>query len=115
MKYLKYFNQIIFLIESIINFDKLNEWIIHYNHGKNHDLDERLIRAKMSEDNFNKLLNKIIDSINRDNLVGDYIFYSIEYGSKIVVNINFNKKVLYVVTILNKKHNTKTNNIKIIT
>jgi|688.fasta_scaffold670881_2 hypothetical protein len=114
MKFLKYFNEIKLLIESIISFNKIRNWKIFYNHGVNHNLDDRLIRSKLSEKDFEILLNKIIYEIDKDKLNGDYIFYMLKYDSKIVVNINLGKSVLYIVTILNRDHSTNSKNIKII-
>lgn len=111
MRFLKYFYQI---FESIIDFNKINDWNITYNHGTEHDLNKRFLeRTKMEESDFNSLLYKIINVCENDKLLGTWVFFSFTFSIKIITRIS--DKNLYIITILGNDQETKeTKKIKII-
>lgn len=115
MKFLKYFKQIKLLIESLTDTKNIDDWKLLYNHGINHNLDDKLKeRTNLNEKEFNKILYKVKEICNYEGLKGDWIFYSLKDEFKIVLNINNINKTIYLVTILSKKQATNTNNIKLI-
>jgi len=112
MNYIKSYYQ---LFESITNISIVG-WNIKFNHGPNHDLDDKLSkRVNISENDFRLFIDKVISHCEKDKINGDWIFISIIIGIKLVVNINYNSKVFYIVTILGKNEKTKhQKNIKLI-
>lgn len=113
MRFIKYFKQ---LFESITFVKNKDAWKIEYNHGVNHNLDDKLLnRTDMTEINFKECIDAIIKIIENEKLNGDYAFISIKNNAKIIVNISLNIKRLYIVTILGKNENLKNNqNYKLI-
>lgn len=87
MRVLKYFKQ---LFENITNFKTIDDWEVVYNHYQGHDLNDKIKRTDLNDNEFNSLLNKIIFEINKNHLNDDYIFISFKYNSKIVTNIDIN-------------------------
>lgn len=113
MKFLKFFSQ---LYESIVDKKSINDWIIEYNHTKDHNLDNNLKnRTNASELDFSIFLENVKKYIEKNNLNGDWTFCSFKYKIKIITSINLNKKRIFIVTILGvNEFIKKTNNIKII-
>jgi hypothetical protein len=95
------------ILESIINI-RIPNWNIRYNHGTNHDLDDRLMkRVGISELDFEQLLNRVVSCCENDKISGDWIFISIPKNTKIITNVYYINRKIYIVTILGKKENTK--------
>jgi hypothetical protein len=112
MKWVKRFSQIFESITNIVNSD----WTIIFNHGVNHNLDDKLKnRVGVDEKMFELFLNDVLRTCLKDNITGDWIFISIKMGIKLVTNVNYLGRKIYIVTILGKKEQTKPQkNIKLI-
>jgi hypothetical protein len=53
-----------------------------------------------TEENFENILNKIINKIKVNKYDGDYTFVTFDYKAKIITKIEYNKKLLYIVIFL---------------
>ena len=95
------------ILESLINI-KIPDWLVNYNHGPNHNLDEKLSkRVGISELDFEDFLKDVIKKCERENLLGDWIFISFKKRIKLVTNVDYINKKIYIVTILGDKEITK--------
>lgn len=98
MKYLKYFS----IFESISDFNRIGDWIISYN-DVDHDLDSRMInRTDLNETTFKLLLDKIVEVSESDSLNETWVFVSLKYKTKIIINIDSYIKDIRIITFLGK-------------
>lgn len=104
MKFIKKFK---LYLESINNIKSYNGWTIKYNHTKDHDLNDKLIKRSLvkNTNDFEMIVKKIIDRCIINNLKGDVLFYDFKNQFKIITNID--KNMLFIITVLSKDQETK--------
>lgn len=102
MRFIKLFK---LYLESIDNIKSYNGWMIKYNHTDSHNLNDRLIKRSLikNTNDFDKIVEKIIEKCIINKLNGDVIFFDFKNQFKIITNININKNTLFIITILSKE------------
>ena len=71
---MRYLKSIISFFESITTYNKFKNWNITFNHYDSHDLDVKMQRTDLIENDFPIVLEKIIKLCDSDRLDGDWIF-----------------------------------------
>jgi hypothetical protein len=104
MRFLKRFE---LYLESINNIKSYNGWTIKYNHTKDHDLNDKLIKRSLIKDtnDFEIILKKIIDRCISNNLKGDVIFFDFMNQFKIITNVDTN--IILIITFLSSEQEMK--------
>ena len=94
-------------LEKFTDKIEIKSWTILYNHNLNHDINDKIIKRTeiKSENDFNSLLNELINKVETNNLIGDYTFVSFQYSVKIVTRVKDLK--IKIITVLGKNENSK--------
>jgi hypothetical protein len=111
MRFIKYFK---LFLEAFTDNLNVRNWKISYNHNKNHNINDRIIKRTSikKEDEFNDILDCIIEECDNKKIQGDITFVSFKYSIKVICVIKGNS--LYIVTVLGKDENLKNDKIIII-
>lgn len=105
------YSEFVKLLENIF-IDNISDWELEYNHSEHHDLNNRMKDRTLLDDNtFNIFLEDVIKQIENKHLNDNIVFISFKYKCKIVINVDFLNKYLYIRTISGYNEYLKSDDI----